>query len=193
MKAIYIAVLGVVDGGAIDSMEIALWQTYGFDVRRLPPQDEPWFAFDSQRAQHNSVLLLRRLVQQVPVDAIKLLGVTEKDLFIPMLSFVFGQAQLNGSSAVVSLARLRQEAYGLPFHGGLLVSRAAKEAVHEVGHTFGLTHCADTTCPMALSNNVRQVDTKGEELCRNCSIILQENTKHIRTGAESVRSAGARK
>lgn len=193
MKAIHIVALGAVDEEALAAIEVCLWHSYGFDVKRMPPQGEPAFALDTQRGQYSSVFLLRNLVREVPTDAVRLLGVTEKDLFIPMLSFVFGQAQLNGSSAVVSLARLRQEFYGLPVNNAVLCARAVKEAVHEVGHTFGLTHCADTRCPMSLSNNVRQVDLKGDELCKSCSIILEENTKHIRTNADGVRGAGTKK
>jgi archaemetzincin len=107
-----------------------------------------------------------------------------------MLSFVFGQAQLNGPGAVVSLARLGQEFYGLPANPTLLISRSVKEALHEIGHTFGLTHCSDIRCPMSLSNNVRQVDMKGEELCKSCTIVLEEHTKHIRTGALRGAEAG---
>ncbi|MEO8167682.1 MAG: archaemetzincin family Zn-dependent metalloprotease [bacterium] len=193
MKAIHIVAYGAVDEGALSAIEICLWHSYGFDVKRMPPQGEPAFALDTQRGQYNSVFVLRNLVREVPKDAVRLLGVTEKDLFIPMLSFVFGQAQLNSSGAVVSLARLRQEFYGLPANEVLLCARAVKESVHEIGHTFGLTHCADSTCPMSLSNNVRQVDLKGDELCKSCSIILEENTKHIRTNANSVRGAEAKK
>ena len=193
MKAIYIVALGAVDEEALASIEVNLWHSYGFEIRWLSPQAEPSYAFDAQHGQYSSILVLRNLVPQVPADATRLLGVTEKDLFIPMLSFVFGQAQLNGSAAVVSLARLRQEFNGLPANHQLLVARSVKEAVHEVGHTFGLTHCSDITCPMSLSNNVRHVDMKGEVLCRSCSIILEENIKHIRSGADGVRGAEAKK
>lgn len=180
MKAISIVALGEVDKESLSAIETGLWQSFGFDVRRTGPWSEPSGAYDAQRGQYSSVLILRDLVGYVSQEDVRLVGVTEKDLFIPMLSFVFGQAQLNGVAAVISLARLRQEFYGLPPNQPVLVSRSVKEAVHEVGHTFGLTHCTDTTCPMSLSNNVRQVDMKGEDLCRNCSIILEENTKHIR-------------
>ena len=178
----YVVAVGSVDGEALEAIELCLWRAFGVEVRRLPRMDVPERAYDVQRGQHSSVEVLRALAGAAPPDGIKLLGVTEKDLFIPMLSFVFGQAQVNGKFALVSLARLRQEFYGLVPNRALLLTRAIKEAVHEIGHTFGLTHCTDSSCPMSLSNNVRQVDGKGEEFCRNCSIILEEHTQHIRTG-----------
>ncbi|MBX2992562.1 MAG: archaemetzincin family Zn-dependent metalloprotease [Bacteroidetes bacterium] len=181
MKAISIVALGEVDEESLSAIEAGLWQAFGFDVRRADARPEPAGAYDAQRGQYSSVLILRDLLGYVSQGDVRLVGVTEKDLFIPMLSFVFGQAQLNGVAAVISLARLRQEFYGLPPSRPVLISRSVKEAIHEVGHTFGLTHCADSTCPMSLSNNVRQVDVKGEDLCRNCSIIFEENTNHIRS------------
>ncbi len=70
-----------------------------------------------------------------------MLALTGRDLFVPVLTFVFGQAQLGGRVAVVSLARLRQEFYGMAPNGEILMERAVKEALHETGHTFGLVHC----------------------------------------------------
>ena len=110
----------------------------------------------------------------------KVLAVTGVDLFIPMLSFVFGQAQFGGSAALISLARLQQEFYGIPPNPGLTTTRAVKECIHEVGHTFGLIHCPDPGCPMSLSNNMRQVDVKSDEFCSNCSIILEEHITSLR-------------
>lgn len=182
MSAIYVVALGEVDKEALKVTETALWQSFGFETRRLPALPEPMYAFDRQRQQYSSVLILRDIVARIPADAARLLAVTERDLFIPMLSFVFGQAQVDGRVAVVSLARLQQEFHGLPANHQLLLSRAVKEVVHEVGHTFGLTHCVDPSCPMSLSNAVRQVDQKGEELCRNCLIALEESIRKLRNG-----------
>jgi archaemetzincin len=111
-----------------------------------------------------------------PGGAVKLVGVTERDLFIPMLSFVFGQAQLGGSLALVSCARLRQEYYGLPPDPALLHARAAKEGIHEMGHTLGMLHCPDAACPMALSNTIVQVDRKQGTLCESCAALVKETT-----------------
>ena len=164
MMSIGVVTLGAVEETVLSPIARALGMRIGC-CAHAPAAAGAVVCFDAQRGQYSSVLVLRQLLGQVSDSTIRLLGVTHKDLFIPMLSFVLGQAQLNGPTAVISLARLRQEFYGFPPDPELLVLRAIKEAVHEIGHTFGLTHCTDTGCPMSLSNNVRHVDAKGKELC----------------------------
>jgi len=89
-------------------------------------------------------------------------------LFVPVLTFVFGEAQLDGNCATVSFARLREEAYGLPAHEDVLRERLLKEAIHELGHTFGLRHCADWRCVMTSSHAVERLDVKSAEFCGEC-------------------------
>ena len=108
----------------------------------------------------------------VPADAGKLLAVTERDLFIPVLTFVFGQAQLGGRVGVVSFARLRQEFYGLAPNREVFLERAYKEALHETGHLFGLVHCAERKCAMSLATTVRQIDLKDDAFCAACARAL---------------------
>jgi archaemetzincin len=97
-----------------------------------------------------------------------MLGVTAVDLYIPILTFVFGEAQMAGPCAVVSAHRLRQEFYGLPPDPDLLRHRLLKESVHEIGHTLNLTHCEDYTCVMAPSHAVEWIDLKESSLCAAC-------------------------
>ena len=98
----------------------------------------------------------------------RVLGVTAVDLYIPILTFVFGEAQMGGPCAVVSYHRLRQQFYGLPDDYDVLADRLVKEAVHEVGHTFDLTHCRDYSCVMAPSHAVEWIDLKDAVLCPDC-------------------------
>lgn len=135
------------------------------------------FTFDAARAQYASIGALDALSGAVPSDAAKLLAVTTRDLFIPVLTFVFGQAQLNGRTGVVSLARLRQEFYGLPPDGPVFLDRALKEALHESGHLFGLVHCADRACAMSLSTGVRQIDGKQAAYCGPCKGRLERRSR----------------
>ena len=96
------------------------------------------------------------------------LGVTALDLFIPALSFVFGEAQLGGTAAVVSLHRLRAESYGLRPDPALLFERLVKEALHELGHTHGLVHCQSFDCVMRSSTYVEDIDQKPQLFCDSC-------------------------
>ncbi len=168
--------VGAVAEDLFPGIETALRESFGCGSTRLAPIPEPANALDVQRGQHSSVLILQELVRRYPAGAERLLGLTEFDLFIPMLSFVFGQAQLGGKVALVSLARLRQEFYGLTPDADVLRSRVGKEVVHEVGHTFGLVHCLDATCPMALSTTISHIDRKGSKPCAACSLLMSRGT-----------------
>lgn len=138
----------------------------GVEIRR------PWFdperAFDPSRGQYNSTLLLAQLQGGPGAASGRVLGVTGVDLFIPVLSYVFGEAQLPGRAAVISLHRLSPALYGLPLDEGLLTERAVKEAVHELGHTFGLIHCRQPGCVMRASTYVEEIDLKTAGFCAGC-------------------------
>jgi archaemetzincin len=125
------------------------------------------FALDDRRQQHYSTAILQRLERRADFNA-RVLGVTSQDLYVPVLTFVFGEAQLDGACAVVSTARLQEEHYGMPPREDLLRERLVKEATHELGHTFGLRHCADWRCVMASSHAVERLDIKGVEFCSAC-------------------------
>ena len=156
------------DREAFRAIEECLAQTYGMTVREmaLPPVD---FAFDHRRNQYSSIAVLEMMAEICPADGGKLLAVTGRDLFIPVLTFVYGQAQLDGRLGLVSLARLRQEFYGLPHDREILIHRARKEALHETGHLFGLVHCMERSCAMSLSTGVWQIDSKNDAYCAPCA------------------------
>jgi archaemetzincin len=104
----------------------------------------------------------------------RLVGITELDLYIPILTFVFGEAQLSGAGALVSYHRLRQEFYGLPPDADVLANRLLIETVHELGHTLSLTHCHDYRCAMAPAHAVEWIDIKDSGFCEDClSRVLQ--------------------
>ncbi len=126
------------------------------------------FAFHPERGQYHSSEMLARMTQQVGRNCWRLLGVTAVDLYIPILTFVFGEAQMGGRCALVSLHRLRQEFYGLPPDAELLGARLLKESVHELGHTLELTHCNDYACVMAASHSVEWIDLKEPYPCPVC-------------------------
>ncbi|MBI5187681.1 MAG: archaemetzincin family Zn-dependent metalloprotease [Nitrospirae bacterium] len=96
----------------------------------------------------------------------KVLGIVDHDLYVPQLNFVFGEA--GRKMAVISLTRLRQEFYGLSEDRGLFHKRTLTEAVHELGHTYGLGHCRNPRCVMFFSNSLMDTDRKGPEFCLGC-------------------------
>ena len=143
------------------------------------------FAFHPERNQYHSTAIVERFVipsrgdgeesgrfhlpDLSPSSGLGMtLVITDVDLYIPILTFVFGEAHVGGHAAVVSYHRLRQQFYGLPDDDALTADRLAKEAVHEAGHVLGLHHCDDYECVMAASHAVEWLDLKTSRLCDNC-------------------------
>ncbi len=146
-----------------------------FDRTVLPWRgpERPRHAFDPRRGQDASGTILKWIIEVGPPGG-KVLGVTDRDLFIPILTYVFGEAQLGGDAAVVSTARLLDGIYVGPNRERVVVERLAKEAVHEVGHALGLLHCGTDGCVMARSPAVREVDEKSSLPCAACRARLTE-------------------
>lgn len=126
----------------------------------------PHERWDPHRKQHLASILLDKLPR--PLSGERILGIVDADIFAPGLNFVFGQADMINRKALISLVRLRQEFYGLPPNDALFRERAVKEAVHELGHTYGLGHCPDPVCVMHFSNSLQDTDIKSLELCPLC-------------------------
>ena len=171
MKYFYVGATPEVDAEALAAVRERVLAEFGTPVRELALPDVD-FAFDPKRKQYGSIPVLEMLARVSPADALKLLAVTERDLFIPVLTFVFGHAQLGGRLGVVSLARLRQEFYGLEPNREVFLERTYKEVLHEAGHTFGLVHCSDRSCAMSLATNVRHIDLKRAAFCGSCAALL---------------------
>ena len=136
------------------------------------PQLLPEGGFDRRRSQYRSSVFLEsldRLRRSIPNQPRPyLLGVAAADLFVPRLNFIFGEADHAAGVAVISLARLRPQLYGRPADPPLLEERAFKEAIHEIGHVYGLLHCRDPRCIMLFSNTIEDTDRKGPGFCPDC-------------------------
>ncbi len=154
----------------MDYLVTRLEEVYGYPCRTAPPVRVPESSYSADREQYNAEVLVAGIEEKVPTDAEKLLGVVDVDLFVPGLNFVFGLAA--GNTAVISLDRLKPEYYGEMKNVSLFRERALKEAIHELGHTFGLHHCPEIRCIMHFSNRLEDTDIKGLGFCRNCSIKI---------------------
>ncbi len=129
-------------------------------------------AYDAVRKQSNSTALLVQILEGQEGPSTKRIALVDVDLFIPVLTFVFGEAQLNGTAAIVSTHRLCNQYYGLARNHALMLERLQKEVVHELGHTFGLYHCHQFECVMRSSTYVEEIDTKRLFPCAACSQAL---------------------
>ena len=168
MKKLQLLPIGCPDTELIEWLQETLHEKFRVSAEILSPGLDPLFALHAERQQYHSSEILGSMQRYINGNTWRLLGVTPCDLYIPILTFVFGEAQLGGKSALVSYHRLRQEFYGLPADLDLLANRLLVEAVHELGHTLSLTHCHDYQCAMATSHTVEWIDIKDSGFCEDC-------------------------
>ncbi|MFC1533877.1 archaemetzincin family Zn-dependent metalloprotease [Thermodesulfobacteriota bacterium] len=175
---IVISPVGDLDLKLIEQVRKRVSQKFGYGTVILSLLQDMEFALDPARDQHYSTKILERLAGLAPQNAIKLIAICDVDLFIPILTHVYGEAQLGGKACIISTYRLNQ---GMPpinaqktFH-----QRVIKEAIHELGHTFNLRHCHDKSCGMHYCHEVRDVDNKSEQFCRYCKILLEDEIKRL--------------
>jgi len=125
-------------------------------------------AYSAERAQYFSTQIISDAIELTKDFDGKILMLAEFDLFVPVLTFVFGEAQLNGKHSIVSVCRLHEEFYSGISDDNILLNRTLKEILHELGHNFGLIHCEDWDCVMHSSTSIEEVDIKGEWYCKKC-------------------------
>lgn len=171
-KPIYLMPVGVVEEGLLEAIARAVEKIFNRPCRVGEGLVDPAYAYDRRRGQYRMGEILLRLRRLDMPQAHRLLGLVDEDCYAPGLNFVFGQAMARGRDAVVALPRLRQEFYGLPEDEVLFQERAIKEAVHELGHTYGLGHCSDSRCVMHFSNSLADTDIKGARFCERCRAEL---------------------
>jgi len=170
---IYLIAIGDVEKETVLELSWALRRKFGavFELGEPLPLSED--AYRVERSQYFATPIMEELRENIPEDAEKVLGVLDVDIFVPALNFIFGQADLGGREALISLTRLREEFYGNSKNEKLFFERAVKEAVHELGHTFGLRHCRDGKCVMYFSNSLLDTDRKEADFCEECKKKLE--------------------
>lgn len=124
--------------------------------------------YDNIRCQYNANELIKHLDNKYVIANNKTIGLFNIDLFIPIFTYIFGQAYLNGQTGIVSFFRLGNERYGIEHDDGIILDRLTKEIIHELGHTFGLIHCQNPICVMRSSTYVEDIDQKSSDFCTQC-------------------------
>jgi archaemetzincin len=165
--------------GLISKLEKVLSEEFNSSVSTASPIREiPLQLFDKKRNQWKSNEILQWFLDKhrpnrATTRTTKILAICDFDAYSGHLNFVFGQAYLDGSILAIYLPRLRQEFYGLEADDYLFYQRIVKEAVHELGHAFGLNHCGNTRCAMHFSNSLPDTDIKESHFCNVCKRIIE--------------------
>jgi len=184
---IYLLPVSFPDKKRLSNLSRVLAETFGLPVALSNRSFSLEKGKDTLRNQYNSTWILSQILKRFPESSCKVLGVTRVDLYVPVLTYVFGEAQLDGKAAVVSVHRLQNELYGLPKNPQKLSERLEKEAIHELGHTFGLLHCHNPQCVMYTSTYAEEIDFKLMNFCKDCFSFLKERKGmshvHVTTSA----------
>jgi archaemetzincin len=168
MRIISLVPVGRIERSQLESLAEGLTSQLHTACLIEPERPNSEFAYNPVRGQYHSTAVLKRLLQEPHAESWRVLGVADFDLYIPILTFVFGEAQLSNTGALVSTHRLRPEFYGMPKDPQLLRERLLKEALHELGHTLGLAHCPEYLCVMSSSHSVERIDLKQASFCPVC-------------------------
>lgn len=173
-RIIYVVRLGEIHPEQLETLGESIKDQFGAPVQIMDRPELAAEILDPVRKQCNSNLLLKRLLEICPPDALKILGVTHFDLFSPIFAYLFGEAQFRGRGAVISTYRLggNPAATATATDCPPLIHRLEKEAIHELGHTFGLRHCVDPDCVMHYSVGVQCADRKFAFFCPACRDVM---------------------
>ncbi|MEW6202240.1 MAG: hypothetical protein AB1546_09710 [bacterium] len=179
-KVIYIISAGDLPASILEYAKRKLPVVFGLPVKVMYNGRLPEGSFHPMRNQYDAIPIIKETLRQMPDDAEKALTITDVDLFIPCLTHIIGEAQLGGKAGVVSAYRLKHGLAEDEMFAKTMRRRVLKEVIHELGHTFGLTHCKDFLCPMSVSADGAGVDRKGISLCRSCRFLLEMSDRDVK-------------
>lgn len=174
---IIISPIGEIDQDICGLVEKKIQSVFGYKTTTCPILSDISFAYDESRKQYHSTPILKKLSDNAPENCFKIIGITRFDLFIPILTHVYGEAQLGGKACIISTYRLH-DSPGIESYSKIH-ERIVKEAIHELGHTFNLRHCGSASCIMHYCRGIHDVDMKSDQLCRYCAIMLADEIKSL--------------
>ena len=178
-KLIAVQPLGGVREDVLEIIAANLQAFFQIRTKVFPDLPIPDGAYSSHRGQYNCYPILKFLGASKPHDAIKIIGVTDVDLFIPILTYVFGEAELGGNATVISMYRLARTKDRQHIPPKQLFERAAKIAIHELAHTFHLPHCKEDRCIMGTFPVLSHIDERPVYFCRYCTTFLRDEYKNL--------------
>ena len=167
--------IGSIDPLAVSIVAANLQAILGLNTDVVYSRPDPEYALLPKRQQFDALKIIKELSRETRGAVFKL-GVTELDICTPILTFVFGESQLGGKIALISLNRLQEGSPELTFE------RAAKIGVHEVGHVLGLEHCWEVRCLMHFSRNLEQLDTLPLQFCSACEFETARRIRNLDGG-----------
>ena len=163
---------GVLDPLAVSIVGANIQAVLGLLTDILPARPKPDYAHMPVRNQYDASKILKALAAETDGAPLKL-GIIQSDLSIPILTYVYGESQLGGKAAVISLHRL------FNIDRQIVYQRAAKIGIHEVGHLFGLEHCWEAGCLMRFSKQLDQLDTLPMRFCSSCEYEIARRLSRI--------------
>ena len=194
LREIRIIPMGVVPSGDVVLLRQILEQNFSTATVRThiaEPRDLPQDTFDKSRNQYDAKDLIRSF-EKTDDPSVRLVGVIDEDMYVPGLPFVFSIANPEGNSLILSTQRLSEDYSGVTLYrypdgtpeSAEVVSLAEQSVTREryrkiVLRALGLTFefkppAFDTSCIMAFSNNLYELDRKGVEWCGEEQQIVYE-------------------
>jgi len=167
-KSILLIAHGQFEDYFLESIAEDITEEYSCGVKVMESRADLSEFYDPTRRQYDGNKILKSLDSIEDSKVLKTVGLFRVDLFIPILTYIFGQAVFNGKTGIASIYRLKNEQYGIKIDDDLMLDRFRKVVIHELGHTFGLTHCYVPSCVMRISTYVEDLDQKKLQLCNNC-------------------------
>ena len=172
--------IGELPQAALESIAAHIRTHLDLKADILPPLKKPAYAYDETRDQYNAAMILRSLDAMSFGDHVKVIGLLNVDLFIPIFTHVLGEAREGGTYALASLYRLKKDEDGSKTDIDRILVRLAKVAIHEIGHAFNLGHCMDEKCLMHFSGGLKDLDAMELKFCGYCSAFMRDAKKHYK-------------